>query len=181
MFEPKLQDLLEHAEKELDIAGLKESDDDPVSAKGSTWMRRHILSIVKEFQAAEHSASSAQAAIEILNVLLTLRPLTPLTGEEDEWEDMQGMFSEGLKYRNKRCYRVCKTSDGRTIDTEGRVFWEWVSTYNNDEFKSYYTNKDSWVDITFPYIPVTDYIKKETEENRIASMPFQQFKEAPKE
>lgn len=175
---PNLKALKEHAERELDIAGIVESDDDPINAKGNSWMRRHILSMVREFESAEHSHGSAQAAIEILSVLLTMRPLTPLNGTEDEWEDLGSMFADGLKYRNKRCSRVRKMSDGRVVDTEGKVFWEWVYNHNNEKYQSYYTNKDSWVDVTFPYLPSTEYIEKDSYENKLAKMPFTEFKDS---
>ncbi len=87
---------------------------------------------------------------------------------------MEGMFADGLKYRNKRCHRVRKMSDGRVVDIEGKVFWETVYSYNNEKYESYYTNKDSWVDVTFPYLPSTEYIERETEESKIANMPFRQ-------
>lgn len=168
--------LLEHVERELDIAGILEDKAAPEGVKDNTWMRRHILNLTKEFIAADHNQGSAQTTIDILNVLLTLRPLTPLTGKDDEWEDQGIEFSDMLKYKNKRCMRVFKTSDNRCVDVEGKVFWEWIDDGNGEKFKSYYTNKDSWVDITFPYVPFTEYVEKQTEQSKIASMPFTEFK-----
>lgn len=175
-FPNPFDNLLEHVERELNIAGIVEDKSSPEGVKDNNWMRKHILNMTKEFIAANHNQSTAQVTIDILNVLFTLRPLTPLTGEDDEWEDQGIEFSDKLKYKNKRCMRVFKTTDNRVVDVEGKVFWEWLDDGRGEKFKSYYTNKDSWVDITFPYIPFTEYIEKETEHSKIGSMPFTEFK-----
>ena len=180
-FQSFFENLKEHAERELDIAGIKEDQSEPSNIKGNTWMRKHIMNMVSEFMSAGHNQSSAQTAIDIMNVLLTFRPLTPLTGNEEEWEDQGVHFSDKLKYQNKRCMRVYKTTDGRTVDVEGKVFWEWIDNGMGEKFKSYYTNKDSWVDITFPYVPYTEYVEQESKVGKLATMPFTEFKEKSEE
>lgn len=45
----------------------------------------------------------------------------------------------------------CSTTTPTTYDTEGRVFC--------DPDGICYTNRDSRVDITFPYTPKTEYVK----------------------
>jgi hypothetical protein len=172
-----LDHLMEHAIRELDLAGIKEDENEPVNTKGNTWMRRHLLSVVQEFKDAGHSRGSITSAIDILTLILTLRPLTPLKGTEDEWEERDLYFADGLKYLNKRCPTVYKTTDGRVVDVEGKMYWEWLDDGNGNQYRSFYKNKDCWVDITFPYFPNTEYIEKESEESKIGKMPFTDFKD----
>jgi hypothetical protein len=169
--------LMDHAIRELDIAGIKEDESEPSDSKGNTWMRRHLLSVVQEFKDADHSRSSITAALDILNVLLTLRPLTPLNGTPDEWQERDLFFADGLRFLNKRCPTVYKTSDGRIVDVEGKIFWEWIDDGKGSKVRSFYRTKESWVDITFPYVPNTEYVEKESEESKISKMPFTEFKD----
>lgn len=142
--------LLDHAERELDLMGM----DDDGDMNG--MMRKHILHMVKEFAEEGHSGFSASYAIQVLEKLLKFEPITPLTGEDWEWSDVSEISGDTL-YQNARCGRVFKNKDG-AYDIDGKVFWSWMTDEQTGEkFKSYYTNRESRVPVTFPYVPTTIY------------------------
>lgn len=145
--------LLDHAERELDLMGM----DDDGDMNG--MMRKHILHMVKEFAEEGHSGFSASYAIQVLEKLLKFEPITPLTGEDWEWSDVSEISGDTL-YQNARCGRVFKNKDG-AYDIDGKVFWSWMTDEQTGEkFKSYYTNRESRVPVTFPYVPTTIYEEK---------------------
>jgi hypothetical protein len=136
--------LLEYAQSELNRIGMTADSDDEMNRA----MRDHILHMVKAFAEEGHSGFSANYALSILKKVLAFEPLTPLTGEDDEWNEA----AEGV-LQNKRCSRVFKQADrfdGQAYDINGRVFRE--------PSGSCYTNRDSFVPVTFPYTPKTEYV-----------------------
>ena len=148
--------LLSHAEKELDLIGLTDNSTDEMNR----MMRNHIIHMVKEFSEEGHSGFSASYALSILKKLLAYKPLSPLTGEDDEW--VKHDYGGGPTYQNKRKSSVFKDEDGSCYDIDGKVFWEWVKRPLDDDepgypgekvYKSYYTCRDSRVEVTFPYTP----------------------------
>lgn len=137
--------LVEHAERELALLSNGEPDD------MQKMMNRHLLKMVRLFDAEGHSGFSAGYAINVLERLLRFEPLKPLTGEDDEWCEVRpGHF------QNRRCSHVFKEADGRAYDSEGRIFRE-----PNGRC---YTSKDSFVYIEFPYTPKREYVDVPGEE-----------------
>jgi len=125
--------LVNYAKKELELLG---STDDEMQKT----MNKHILEIVKVFSEQGHSGFSGAYVVSTLTRLLSFKPLKPLTGEDDEWNEI----SEG-KFQNKRCSSVFKNSnDGTAYDINGKIF-------TDDGGKTWYTNRESRVNIEFPY------------------------------
>lgn len=75
--------LIEHAERELKLAGLTEPDSDYYP-----MLYNNIMDIVKVFSEAGHSGMSASITVNILNRLLSFKSLTPLTADPDEWNEV---------------------------------------------------------------------------------------------
>jgi len=148
--------LLDYAKHELDLIGMTEDAPDEINR----MMRNHLLHMVEEFAKEGHSGMSASYALANLKLLLAFEPLSPLTGADDEWTQIE--FGPDMKWQNKRCSRVFKRDDGTAYDSESRVFWEWVTGEDGEKFKSHYTSIDSRVDITFPYVPHTEYVERES-------------------
>jgi hypothetical protein len=116
-------------------------------------MCEHILKMVDVFAEEGHSGFSANYAISILQKLLRFEPLSPLTGEDDEWSCVSE-YCEGETYQNKRLSSVFKKGkNGQAYDINGKVFVE------PDDVS--YTSRDSRVYIEFPYVPHTEYVKVE--------------------
>lgn len=97
--------LIEHAERELRIAGydihndkgVVETDKDYADAIGIG-----AYNLIKEFVKQGHSGFSAQATLRIFNRLVNHKPLTDtLSDNPEEWEDMSDMCEEKI-YQSKR-------------------------------------------------------------------------------
>ena len=155
-----MSSLVSYAEKELDRIGMTEGDE----YNGA--MRKHILHMVKEFAGEGHSGFSASYALQCLKNLLSFKPLSPLNGEDDEWSEV-GEDSGYTMFQNKRCGSVFKHGKvGEAYDIDGKVFWEWyVDEETGEHTKSYFTNADSRVPVTFPYTvpetPIYEYVPPE--------------------
>jgi hypothetical protein len=116
---------------------------------------KSVLDLLEVFAKEGHSGSSAPYAISIFSKLAKFEPIGPITGEDWEWEEASpGMF------QNKRCSHVFKDPerfDGRPYDSNAVVFYDTTVDENGEEYKSYFTGKESSQPITFPYAPKTEY------------------------
>lgn len=136
--------LIEHAKKELALAGYipldQDQPDDP-----NKWIQENVLELLSVFSKQGHSGSSAPYLISCFTKLANFEILTPLTGKDDEWiEHEDGVF------QNNRCSHVFKKSkDGEAYDSEGMIF--------RRPSGSCYTSKESRTPVTFPYIPKRIY------------------------
>ena len=134
--------LIEYAKRELDVIGMTEDSSDEMNV----MMRKHILHMVKEFADEDHSGFSASYALSILKSLLAYEPLSPLTGADDEWMEVDNGY-----WQNKRASNVFKDKDG-AYWSDGIVFWEWFQPDDGEPFKTYFTSRDSRVNIdSFPW------------------------------
>lgn len=139
-----MSNLKNYAIDELTRIGMYSSGDEMNDS-----MCKHILKMVDVFDDEGHSGFSAEYAISILQKLLRFEPLSPLTGEDDEWNEV----GTGI-YQNNRLSRVFKEGkDGQAYDMHGKVFVE--------PNGACYTSRDSRVYIEFPYVPHTEYVNVE--------------------
>ena len=153
-----MSNLVKYAEDELNRIGMTEDSPDEMTV----IMRKHIIHMVKEFSDEGHSGFSGRYALNILTKLLEFKPLTPLTGEDDEWT----LVGDG-HWQNKRCSTVFKDADGSCKDIDGKVFWEWAVSYDDDgkpngkAHKSFYHGYGCSTPVTFPYTvpdkPIYEY------------------------
>lgn len=105
--------LVEHARRELDLAG--EFDSDPAMAQS-------IVAAVAAFSSYRHSGTSAELAADALNLLLHRRTLTPITNDPDEWIDRSEVSGNPL-WQNLRDSAAFSNDGGRTywiLDEEDR-------------------------------------------------------------
>jgi hypothetical protein len=151
-----MSNLLNFAKKELSLIGLSEDVTDM-----DLDMRNHILHMVEEFSQEGHSGFSASYTISILEKLFKYEALSPITGEDSEWTDVAEQSGYPL-YQNKRCFSVFK-SDGIAYDTNGIVFYDVEKDKSGSDYKCYFTNFKSRVNITFPYTQNTIYQEREKE------------------
>lgn len=151
--------LLSYAQRELDIIGMTENDDDEANRE----MRRKILEVVHTFSEQNHNSFSTDYAVSVLQNLLRCQPLSQLTGDDSEWVEVyskEGNESFGKVFQNIRCATVFKDDRG-PYDSNGRVFYQWVlHEESGEEYKDFYTTDESRVEITFPYAPVTEFIER---------------------
>lgn len=138
-----MSNLLKHAKVEFAAAGYKEEDGGP-----NKWMKENVLELLKVFSEQGHSGMSATHCIELFTKLARYEPLVPLTGEDEEWEKI----GPG-EFQNKRCSHVFKDSNrfnGQAYDIQGKIFVEPNGVT--------YTNSDSIVTISFPYLPSSEFV-----------------------
>ncbi len=131
--------LREFAKSELKHAGFFDKDSDYNGDLGDA-----VMKLIDMFCDQGHSGGSAPITVDIFSKLAMFEPLLPLTGDDNEWMDVGG----GL-FQNIRCSRVFK-QDGESYDVQGRIFRE--------KSGAVYTNRDSRVPVTFPYMPTTEYV-----------------------
>jgi hypothetical protein len=91
--------LVEHAERELKLAGLFDKD-----ADYGGEVAKSVMDLIKLTAAQGHSGASLRQVIDTLCTLVDFDPLSPLTGADDEWHDPCG---DGL-LQNIRCSHVFK-------------------------------------------------------------------------
>lgn len=96
--------LMEHAQKELELAGLLDEDSDYGGMLGTG-----ALDLIKVFSEQGHSGQSAFMMTEIVGKLMRYEPLTPLTYAENEWIDV----GDGM-WQNKRKSDVFSRDGGVT-------------------------------------------------------------------
>lgn len=137
------------AECELKAIGLDEPDSDY-----NGELSKAVLNLVKLFSLQGHSGFSANRTISLFKNVSMFKPLSPLTGDDSEWTQI----SDNI-YQNKRCSSVFKEKDV-AYDINGKVFLEPNGVA--------YTNIKSHVNITFPYIPETEYVNVDYKGNVIA-------------
>lgn len=146
-----MSNLVDYAEAELSRIGMGKDADD----KMNKLMHDNIIEIVRKFAEQGHSGFSASYALSVLQKVMAYEPLTRLTGGDDEWMEIEEevMGRPGV-YQNVRCSHVFK-ENGQAYDTEGRIF------YPKGKPAETYTNGDSSVPVTFPYIPKREYVEAE--------------------
>lgn len=134
-----MSNLVRYAERELKIAGLFDKDSDYEGR-----LAEAVIELVRVFSAQGHSGASAHMTVALFKKVALFESLIPLQGTDDEWNEV----SEGI-YQNNRCSHVFK-ENGQAYDIYGKVFREPSGTT--------YTNRESRVFVTFPYVPKTEII-----------------------
>ena len=122
---------IEYAKREL---ALVNTENDEMQ----NMMDENILEIIEVFSKQGHSGFSANYAINMLNRLLRFKPLKPLTGEDDEWRQVGDDWFQNIRYSS-------------VFKEGGRAYWSGGRVFSDDGGETYYSNKDSRVDIEFPF------------------------------
>jgi len=144
-----MSNLVSHAKRELEAAGLFEEDSDYGGMLGDA-----VLELIEKFSDQDHSGFSAGIVTELFNKLSRYEPLGPLTGKPDEWQEVANKV-----YQNNRCSHVfAEGPNGEgAYDIDGRVFIE-VDGVGG------FTCVESKVPVTFPYSPSVEEIIEGTPE-----------------
>jgi hypothetical protein len=136
---------IKHAKREFQALGYDLDDKEEGPNK---WIMESIFELLRVFSKQGHSGDSAPYCISVFEKLARFEPLCPLSGNDDEWNEVgNGVF------QNNRCSHVFKQADrfnGQAYDIDGKVFREPDGCC--------YTSNESFVPITFPYTPKTEYI-----------------------
>ena len=150
-----------HAWREFKAAGWLMPDGKTFEDDMQKMICEHVMKLLNVFNGEGHSGSSAHYTLGLFDKLAKFEPICSLKGDESEWNEV----GDGV-YQNNRCSHIFKDKnrfDGQAYDVDGIVFWEWWSSEDGKEYKSYYTNGGSHVPITFPYIPESKYVYRKSE------------------
>ena len=134
---------------------------DEDSLRVQKMVTKNVMDILTVFDNQDHSGFSANYTINLVVRLLRWIPLTPLTGAEDEWYEP---YEPDNTQQNKRCTTVFRRNfdNSTAYNIRGKVF-------SNDGGKTWWTNRNSSVPVTFPYVvpvePERVYLEKENKEN----------------
>lgn len=108
--------LLDHARRELDLAGIGDED-----ADYGGMLKDATLQLVEVFAAQGHSGSSAAMVTELVQRLMRYDILTPLTGEDSEWTDV-AEYGGDIQWQNNRLSHVFRDGgDGQAYDIDAIV------------------------------------------------------------
>jgi hypothetical protein len=137
-----MSNLIEYAKSEFKRAGYvpldQEQEDGP-----NKWIQQNVLELLELFSKQGHSGFSANYCINTFKELASFKPLTPLQGTDDEWNECgYGVF------QNRLCSTIFKQADrfdGQAYNINGKIF--------SDDGVCWFTNSESFVPITFPYMP----------------------------
>lgn len=103
-----MSNLVAHAKRELELAGMfdKDSDYDGMLGDG-------VLKLIEQFSKGGHSGGSAMMTLNLFDQLARFKNLTPLTNAPDEWNDVSDM--SGIPHwQNKRNGEAFSEDGGKT-------------------------------------------------------------------
>lgn len=115
--EERTSNLIKHAEREIDIAGLKDSD-----ADYGGKIAEAVLELIHTFSDQGHSGGSAAITLNIFMQLASWEILTPPTDDPDEWESVSKEMGTPM-WQNKRGSSYFSTDGGKT--------WKHLKTGNS--------------------------------------------------
>ncbi len=110
--------LVEHAERELKLAGLFDKDSDYGGMLGESTMK-----LIKCFAEEGHSGMSASIQVDLFRRLASYKNLTPITDNPEEWMYVADERVDKPIYQNKRSSDLFSNDGGKTyysVDDEKR-------------------------------------------------------------
>lgn len=144
--------LLQHAKKELELAGYYKKD----SVYGG-MIPEAVLELMEVFANQGHSGGSAPIVINIFKTLALFKNLSPITGEDSEWVEIDKNINGGKTlFQNNRCFSIFKESkDGIAYYNDAIVWrtpagatWSGIALLGNRKISTR-------MDVKFPFTPKT--------------------------
>lgn len=141
-----MSNLVEHAKREFFHAGWCDKDD-----KFEDEMQKiicdNILELLEVFSNQGHTGTTAPYVMRLFDQLGKYNPIGPLSGNDDEWHEIAEDAS-GKTFQNIRDSEVFKSTDlGGNVDS---IYWIHGKAFR-DPNNQQYTNRESRVDIVFPW------------------------------
>lgn len=104
-----MSELVKHAQKELELAGLFDEDSDYDGALGKS-----VIELIRLFASQGHSGVSAGETIKLFNDLANFGVLTPIGSTKDEWMELVAHNGGVSLYQNKRRLTTFSRDGGKT-------------------------------------------------------------------
>lgn len=111
--------LVEHAERELKLAGLFDKDSVYGGMLGESTMK-----LIRCFSEEGHSGMSASIQIDLFKRLASYKNLTPITDNPEEWMYIADERVDKPIYQNKRSSDLFSNDGGKTyysVDDKDRT------------------------------------------------------------
>lgn len=127
--------LMDHAKKELELAGLFDKNSDYNGMLGKA-----VLELCKIFSSQGHSGFSAAMVMDLFNRLGKYKTLTPITNDPDEWANVAEESGKPL-WQNKRNPAIFSLDSGKTwydVDDKKRFMNE------SKDFMTYTSEMEKW-------------------------------------
>ena len=123
--------LIEHAKRELDLAGYDLTKDDYMNN-----CAKNVMELIKVFSKENHSGLSAQITLSLFNKLVNYKNLTPLTNNPEEWIKLGDTEQEEWQsIRNPECFSA-----------DLKTYWSLEENMETDsDGGRYFKNKAQWV------------------------------------
>ena len=105
-----MSNLVEHAKKELQLAGFFDKDSDYDGMLGDA-----VLELIEVFAKQGHSGFSAMRTLYLFNEVADFKPLTPIGTTEGEWMDVTGTGGDNSPmWQNIRRHSTFSRDGGKT-------------------------------------------------------------------
>lgn len=117
-----LENLIDHANTELQLSGLLDQDSDYNGLIGKA-----CLELINTFSKQGHSGFSAQLVLDVFNKLARFKNLTDITNNPDEWTDVTEYGNGDILFQNKRNPTYFSNDGGKTywnLDDKIKRFYE---------------------------------------------------------
>jgi hypothetical protein len=142
-----MSNLIEHAKRELEMAGLFSKEGD--FYEGMTG--NAVLELIEVFAKQGHSGMSAPGVVSIFSRLANFKPINSIKGTEDEWVNVADDT-----FQNKRLCSVFKQGkEGKPYFLDAIVWQE----ENGSGFTGIVEEITSRQFIKLPFLPKTFYVK----------------------
>lgn len=103
-----MSELLNHAQRELNAAGVFDDDSDYNGA-----LSKAVMELVEVFSKQHHSGASAAITLSLFNRVADFKNLTPLTNNAAEWVNISDMSNHPM-WQNKRRGTTFSRDGGKT-------------------------------------------------------------------
>ena len=141
--------LINHAEKELKLAGIHDKD-----ADYGGMLYDAVMELVRVFSKQGHSGGSAGRVISLFKQVASYKNLIPLTGKDEEWNDISDL--SGGVLQNNRVSSVFKEKETGKAYYLDAIIWRtqtgltWTGKAEEVSSRQYIKS--------FPFMPKTFYV-----------------------
>jgi hypothetical protein len=104
-----MSNLTEHAQKELELAGMFDEDSDYDGAAGKA-----VMELVETFSAQGHSGMSAGLVLALFDKVARFQPLAPISSDPEEWNYIADEIDGQSIYQNRRRSTTFSRDGGKT-------------------------------------------------------------------
>jgi hypothetical protein len=149
--------LVKHAKKELQIAGLFDKNSDYNGMLGKA-----VMELINVFSNQGHSGSSASMVNRIFSQLASYQTITPLTGKDDEWNLVSNIGGNACYQNNRNSALFKDNKDGQAYYINA-ILWKTQKGITWHGITSSEISSNQYIK-SFPFQPVTFYIDVTEEE-----------------